>query len=1332
MPQIDNKYVPVREMTDEQFFRYYTPDKKWDPAFASKIDAEYEAMEADEQMDFILRMIKYRVKGLEALTLNQMKDMLETDQYGGKKLWGETCLYMKASQIKEYLWALGTALFGDFLLDEQIINETGNKPVAIDEEDVINAMSTIDYAMQTLRNGDYINYKMVGMVVIPEAKPEQKDPVKNEANAASKSASKSEQAQKPEEKSTPKSQRAFALEKKIDPKTGLVMYNGKLQPIGKTLTEDVINTGNIKVLKDFRKKNKKDLNKRERLYLDTRIETADKLEKLKDKAIRKIAWGEPPEIWSKEPDLTDGFTGFSNLKLDNQQTSDNGCWSCAYSLLLKSRGIFLTQEEIRAFRPDYTEDQLKTIKVSDDRKEVMNSDTFNNVYENADLLMKVCPNTTMSQVVLNPMSEVGIFLKTGNDEKVLDDDQKRLFKDIYIEQMTAKLKKVIKDAIVNDKSPIAVSNGEHYVTITGINEQGMLRIEDSAKSRADQSTRLISLSELVEHSIFGHNDDGRFVRGKGLSLTWLKDIPALNYDPERKENVDLHTKDPGIVKLNPDGNVSVEIPHDHPTIIGAGKPQTGQLAGQGISEQLTFDQTEAEQIFGGKLNSFGGNELYIGNHDEYFPNKVLYLNDPSLKKYAFSDGAERRFEITRNYLTSAFNNLHSNRNAPFELELLQPYIDALKSLNNEAYKNVFKEENIQEDVEKLRTLRDFFRNVTEDNKTYYQVLEEALGFKSRKEFRKHLLELDRLLNLGLQLEELTDYKSQAEIDFEEGRDAARDITDAEDGAFNWYISQRFNDLKNSTLNDKEEAYLNLAKILAVEEIRMEEFENYKQGQYLPRLSIDKVHQRAEKILYSKAFQNALSGEKYRELALGGDSVALVNAVNQACAELGPHSDDSIKEYGYYSNHTETNSNHMSNIVNALERTETGYYDLIGLFSRRRNSDSYNTALNAVRNAYQHRFNCNAANNYMYVEDIKAYLEGKEEVRTRSFAKTRFRMFMEALSEMMPRKEFEEYCEHINKVRDVGPNSGDYVQVENFLSKNATLGSVMKDTLEHINEDNYTDRDLARLIALRQISAGNETGEGEFRANKEGFGRTNLRNKTERILNDKDFKLFLQIANKNDIKQMLTVPNAAGLNFRGFLAQKEDMLRQTAQMMIFKDNARKRNTLTLSSACTGQAINSLLAYSNQERLRANDQADIRRLFALTVLNDILEKETNNPNPQERKMTNRIGMSMDRLNQCAIQIASSPEFEQALKNVKMDKPDQKLIRTYLLGDGVKALSEEFRKQMVPAANAEAGKNQPSLEIKRPVKSEVKKDIKSEPKGDLNKNLLFEEKKVISKNK
>ena len=73
---------------------------------------------------------------------------------------------------------------------------------------------------------------------------------------------------------------------------------------------------------------------------------------------------------------------------------------------------------------------------------------------------------------------------------------------------------------------------------------------------------------------------------------------------------------------------------------------------------------------------------------------------------------------------------------------------------------------------------------------------------------------------------------------------------------------------------------------------MEEFENYKQGQYLPRLSIDKVHQRAEKILYSKAFQNALSGEKYRELALGGDSVALVNAVNQARAELGPHSDDS--------------------------------------------------------------------------------------------------------------------------------------------------------------------------------------------------------------------------------------------------------------------------------------------------------------------------------------------------------------------------------------------------------------------------------------------------------
>ena len=256
----------------------------------------------------------------------------------------------------------------------------------------------------------------------------------------------------------------FAYEVVTDPETGLVRNGGIPQPIGKVLTEDIINTGNLEMLKEFAEAHGKELNRREKRYLSCKIKAAEKIDKLEKEAVNNLAWGNDAKVKKTlNVDLASGYTGFSKLKLNEPQSSDNGCWSCAYSLLLESRGINLSQEDIRAFRPDYTKDTPPQDKATKDLGLRLNSDRVNNIFENADLLIKVAPNTTMSQLVLNPVETEGLTVADTNGNTVfMTGEQKQLFKDYYISRSVEQLKQVISNAINIDRSPVALNWNDHY------------------------------------------------------------------------------------------------------------------------------------------------------------------------------------------------------------------------------------------------------------------------------------------------------------------------------------------------------------------------------------------------------------------------------------------------------------------------------------------------------------------------------------------------------------------------------------------------------------------------------------------------------------------------------------------------------------------------------------------------------------------------------------------------------------------------------------------------------------------------------------------------------
>ncbi len=253
------------------------------------------------------------------------------------------------------------------------------------------------------------------------------------------------------------------------------------------LTDEVLNTGNLKTLNDFRRTHRKELsdpkNELVRIYLDARIETAKRFEARERKAKLDAAM---KKVYPKPAvDNKDGIAGFPDLKYPDYQTSSNGCWSLSYSTLLRSRGIDISQEEIRRWRPDYNEN-VKAEDVNPERKRLMNSDTGNSIFPNSDLLGKVLPNTAVNQLRIEPFETEQLLI----NGRPLNDEQKKAVGEEYKAQAKTNLQKTIMNAIQVHKSPVAVSWDGHFITVTGISPDGnTIRYEESLARKPKRSAR---------------------------------------------------------------------------------------------------------------------------------------------------------------------------------------------------------------------------------------------------------------------------------------------------------------------------------------------------------------------------------------------------------------------------------------------------------------------------------------------------------------------------------------------------------------------------------------------------------------------------------------------------------------------------------------------------------------------------------------------------------------------------------------------------------------------------------------------------------------------------
>lgn len=440
----------------------------------------------------------------------------------------------------------------------------------------------------------------------------------------------------------------FAYKQVRDPKTGEYSYVRLVSP---QIPDYILSTGNSKLLTSFYEKHMNTLTDADRKYMRARIRSAWKTDQLQQNAVQNIGRNiEPvrPEITTKK-----GYTGI-DLKYNGPQTSNNGCWSQGMSLLLKSRGIDMTQEEIRAWRPDFSEGEEQSM--SEERRFSMDYDGLANVHDKADLIHKVLPNTGVTTVTLNGLPEnfhlsnqpqmdrsMRDFM-TDQEWEAAEQEYNRQYepmrenaRKVWKAEMKKQFGQIVRSALNRDRSPIVMNIGaNHYVTITGISENGnRIRYEDSMRS-LDKTTQTMSVDDLIENYMISRPMKDMY----GITLTWLRDLPAPKYENRETQQTDVARDYPNASSVDAQGNIRIREPEN--TTISARSepdPKIGHLSGQELTDSLTAGQEEISNKLGGGMiyadnmqpELYGVNKLVLGSMQTYLPKKVLFYGDPALE-----------------------------------------------------------------------------------------------------------------------------------------------------------------------------------------------------------------------------------------------------------------------------------------------------------------------------------------------------------------------------------------------------------------------------------------------------------------------------------------------------------------------------------------------------------------------------------------------------------------------------------------------------------------------------------------------------------------------------
>ena len=128
----------------------------------------------------------------------------------------------------------------------------------------------------------------------------------------------------------------------------------------KTLPKWVLNTSNADLIVQFINENYQNLTYEQQYLLNYRVAVAGNIANIQTQAKESFDQGKPflplanfKEGINANNEPTYELEGVSQYSF---QSSGNGCWSCFFQVLASSRGVYAPQEQIRAYKPNLSQE----------------------------------------------------------------------------------------------------------------------------------------------------------------------------------------------------------------------------------------------------------------------------------------------------------------------------------------------------------------------------------------------------------------------------------------------------------------------------------------------------------------------------------------------------------------------------------------------------------------------------------------------------------------------------------------------------------------------------------------------------------------------------------------------------------------------------------------------------------------------------------------------------------------------------------------------------------------------------------------------------------------
>ncbi|MBR4580308.1 MAG: hypothetical protein IKO32_03650 [Lachnospiraceae bacterium] len=376
--------------------------------------------------------------------------------------------------------------------------------------------------------------------------------------------------------------------------------------------KEIRNCGNEEELKNYYKANK-NLHVLGKAYILRRLHGMEQARKIAAANEKGLMTRETlGENYSDIPKVENNGKGKVkiNLKMPKRQTSGNGCWSHGLQMMLLSNGIFVNQEDIRGYRPDYTlqDRQNKVFEERVDKR--LKKDDMMNAMEMVDNALAFAPDRMMRSFEIKLPEAAQDYYGVEN----------KLNEEEYIRDAAELASKKIQQILSEDKCTITFTNGAHYLSIKAVNGDKITVLDSSSGKEYETSLRE-QITDLF-HGTYTQGRQAEFV------LNWMSKI-ELDENGKDFLNVPSH-----YLQMNEDG--SLKLPPDE--IMKEQYVDSFSRNGIRVSLFGGMDDTEYDRI---KRNPLTKKHILAIDH-AYIPKK---LNAKTLLRDAKNRTPQRTKEL---------------------------------------------------------------------------------------------------------------------------------------------------------------------------------------------------------------------------------------------------------------------------------------------------------------------------------------------------------------------------------------------------------------------------------------------------------------------------------------------------------------------------------------------------------------------------------------------------------------------------------------------------------------------------------------------------------------